>query len=147
MADTQLREALETGLETVIGAIDKRIGELSKLIDGAKQLHKELLAEWATMACPFKVGDTVVCIGWAHTGKDMVINHITAVESSWRGSRSLLPYQWKVTGNVLKADGTHGQREAYFEQYQWERVQEKRKHDAELVAQLTRPEDLLNNGD
>lgn len=75
--------------------------ELKNEKDDTQERINELLESYAVDACPYEIGETVEIKGYSHQGKKGIVSTIEGIEAFLE--EKLL---WKVTGNVLKKDGT-----------------------------------------
>jgi hypothetical protein len=74
---------------------------------------------YAKENCPFKIGEIVEILGNSHNGKGGIIHNISGQEG-WFDNK----LEWKVTGNVLKKDGTEGMQYFSFNENDYNRSKE-----------------------
>lgn len=82
----------------------------------ATQAFNGMAQNYALQQCPFKKGDKLTVLGKAHRGKTIRVESIRAVADF---TTRTLP-EWKVTGPVLKADGSDSAYQASVHQIQWD---------------------------
>jgi len=71
----------------------------------AKKLQEEInsmLDRWCVEACPYKVGEKIVCRGYSYQGKWCVVDKV-----GWCNGWDHKP-QWRVVVTVCKKDGSPG---------------------------------------
>jgi hypothetical protein len=75
----------------------------------------KLLQKYAEKECPLEIGRVVTICGWSHRGKNGIITGISGIRY---GDEML----WKVSGNVLKKDGTEGKHYFDFTEEEFKRM-------------------------
>ena len=82
--------------------LEKLQAELKAIDDEVKAVQSKRGAVRDRLAtlCPIQIGDVVECNGFSHTGKKMVVEHVSYKPMSW--SKSL----WVCSGTILKKDGS-----------------------------------------
>lgn len=86
------------------------ISDLDKQIEALTKQRNDLLDAWALEACPFEVGQVISNPGYAHKGKKCRVLHI-----SWR-RWAHAEYQWRVTAQLIKSDGSDSLNRCDFHQ-------------------------------
>ena len=89
--------------EEMIKELRAKRDEAERHLDEAKSRLLQARHEMARQLCPHKVGDIVDCGGWSHKGKKMLVDFIGAPKCDWDCGE-----KWRVSGFVLKKDGTVG---------------------------------------
>jgi len=79
----------------------------------------ELAREYAKQECPLKVGDKTTILRKAHQGKTMEVRKIT-VDTDYTDR---IP-TWRVSGPVLKKDGSPSEHTGSLSQMQWDTLHE-----------------------
>jgi hypothetical protein len=67
----------------------------------------------ADATCPLRVGQVVPVCGYSHNGKQMRVERVGYTRSTYDGD-------WRVSGRVLKQDGSDSKLTADFSQHNWE---------------------------
>lgn len=102
----------EPDKKAAISAIRRELDKYDGIIKAThRQLYK-LKEDYASVTCPFKIGDVVTCYGYAHTGKKLRITDIWCQDFAY-------DWEWKVRGLILLKDGTPGSNKGEFSQRQY----------------------------
>lgn len=75
--------------------------------EAATKALAEIKKQYAIQQCPLSIGQTTEIKGWSHKGKMMLITYIGPSKYDFLGS-------WRVSGKVIKKDGTAGEQDAEF---------------------------------
>lgn len=92
---------------------EERIVEIDAQTNSLYAEQRQLLREWATEHCPFRVGDIVEACGYEYRGKMIRVGFISGAVTA-KGLR------WHVEGQVLRKDGSSSARSASFSQFNYQ---------------------------
>ncbi len=74
--------------------------EVERKISILTDQRRKILDEYASLACPFKIGEKISIRGYSHSGKIGVIEETIGI-ASYEDD-----LEWKIFGSVLKKDGS-----------------------------------------
>ncbi len=81
--------------------------QVDKLIKDLQHVRNHHLEKFAEEHAPYKIGDRATITGYAHTGKELIVERVT-LRLNYSG------YIWSIHGTLILKDGTPGKATTSF---------------------------------
>ena len=100
-----------------IDELRKQLADAELTVKNGNKAISEARQRIAELTCPFHVGDRIPMVGYSYRGKEVVVRHIIPARWSSFGN------DWRIVGNLVKANGEEGTRRTEFDKSDYDRAE------------------------